>query len=1024
MVMYNEPQPDLVLSKPAPKLKPTVKDEDLSPAELLMRGGSLWKIACNPTVHTGIAKRKWFKIVIPRGAGPDEALLEWHDPERAHKRPRSIPMNRVVKVLTGHQTKPFFAMQACDLPPARLSFSLLLPERSLDLAALREDDLKIWLEGLCYYACNASVKQIWTADRHVDSGSIPFGADGRSEHKIETVSEELLFDLFDAAYENQVIAFEQILGGNNLNVDTLEPGVAYGDSCLVIASQRGYTKIAEICLRYGAANDPHPDYGQTALQAAVSHGQMVCAKLLLETAAPSKMDTVIVNETDQKGSAPIHLACHLKDRNLIQLLLKHGADMTIVDKKGRTVLHCAILTRTAAQKGRAQETVQCLRMLLDQGADEFVNVQDDAGNTALHFAVQTGNAEIVRVLLESAGNPLITNADGFQPYHVAISRNATACLTLLREYESWFSAHEAATASRRAATSKMEVYSSLEESKAGDATSTVKDFSKYVQMRKFGIAEAAVRQKMLMDGITDEAAIAKVLATPAQLTTGTEPETKKAALTKALSERGVGRKMNDEGGKEEVVAHNGPSAEEAMEKLEAMECFGKYKKMKKMGIPPPAIKQKMMKDGLSNDIVTLFEIAFKIAAPPALPSGKRPTNRRSRSVLKLHWNTLQVDSVENTVWATKASTAALPDEDLKDLEELFAAKKATKKVLTSSTRLIEKSKRRSTVSSKRENNVGIGLAQFRKAFASMDEIGLAIDAADAERLGGARAQLLLDLLPDAEETRELERALSRMSEASFLEEATPVERFFVSILKISQVKRKVQGIVFEQQFGDLQKELETRLGTMLRGCEEIQSSKRLQQVFKMILDIGNYMNEGDEAGFTLDSLLKLGETRAADRKTTVIDYLCKVAHRKGGDELLHVDDELKSIEAASKLLPSDLLQRAKKLASELDNAERLIASEEENDAASVYAGAMKPRLALIRPQVTALVTRAESMIAATRDAVSYFGENPDACTPQHMLKVLHKFLLLFRDSRRKFLHKLKLERRRQDKLDAQAAQSR
>lgn len=1507
--IQHEPEAMPILSIPAPKLQPMPRDEQLTAAELLLRGGILWKIAFNPSIHGGAGKRRWFKIVVPRGAPNSEAVIEWHDPERSSRRPRSIPMNRVMKILTGHQTKPFFTMPQAELPPVHLSFSLLLPERTVDLAAMSASDLNIWLDGLSYYAVNASVKPPCS---NFNVGELTKPQPSFEDEDIENA----ILDLFDACYDNHVSTFADVLNNYLIPIDTLEPGVAYGETCLIIASQRGYAQIAEICLRYGAVNDPHPDYGQTALQAAVSQGKLVCVRLLLETAAPSKMDTEIVNEPDQKGVPPLHMACSQKDLPLIELLLKHGADVALVDSKGRTVLHCTVLTRSAAQQGRLQDILSCLRLIIDHGADDFINAQDDAGNTALHFAVQSGNADVVRVLLESAGNPLIVNKEGFLPYHFAMSRKATDCLALLREYESWFSGHEkrqylsrdsaaqvphkygdeqiyphqnyqrpissstgtnsstgnfsgnagpisselshsqntpswteyftedgyayyindwtgesqwedpqlaspsctvhrtaststsssknwsgyiesanlaAAAARQRSSTADTEAFheaihhvaskstsssgiteskpelrplpssgtprgvsnmfrqqlyrarqaqrqdSSLtaefsasniqsnrqsqrryhgrthgkscrignvengqysesgscqeeysgedfsndegsqssagsynsnedsvaenthrrksisnsqrqgqlktasrsrrlgsrygsqqrknrnedlgdrsyekftssdgeyqsddegsqsraatcfnnasndgksgrrstrnslprkfedpenskepfdneyespnsmgrthvdfkpvpegarmegsvvealdhktsetkqeskniveknedtpsfleelkrrnqsklpEEPKCGSTSDQKKTdepldmekYGKYVQMRKFGIGEAAVRQKMLMDGIDDEITIAQVLKVQANKVSSNESEISKStevkpeattdsnaiankltseaaaaanaanvaeAMTKlesleifakykkmgklGIPAAAVKQKMMKDGVEDGVIKlfeiafklvappppPSGPSPDEAMAELEMMECFAKYKKMNKMGIPPPAVKQKMLKDEIDENTIKLFEIAYRLVAPPP-PSGQRKSSRRGRSVLKLHWNTLQVNSVENTVWASQSSIETLPAEELKDLEELFAAKQAKKTVASSLGKTAEKPKRKSVVSSKRENNVGIGLAQFRKSFPSIEDIGTAIDAADAERLGGNKAQLLLNLLPDAEETRGVEREVQRITEEKFLEDATPVEKFFVSILKVRDVQRKVQGIVFGQLFEDQKQELDEKISIILRGCEEIQSSERLKRVFKLILDIGNFMNDGDEAGFTLDSLLKLGETRAADRKTTVMDYLCKLAHRQDGDELLHFDDDLKSIEAASKLHPGDLSQRARKLLTSMESLERTVDAHK----GSAYAIEMQSRLEQIKPNVGKLVEQADAMIAATREAVSYFGESPDGCTPQHMLRVLQKFLVLFIDSRRKFFHKLKLERRRQSQLDAKAASS-
>ena len=41
---------------------------------------------------------------------------------------------------------------------------------------------------------------------------------------------------------------------------------ASGDTPLMLACRLGHDEMAAICLRHGAKNDPHPSFGQTALQ--------------------------------------------------------------------------------------------------------------------------------------------------------------------------------------------------------------------------------------------------------------------------------------------------------------------------------------------------------------------------------------------------------------------------------------------------------------------------------------------------------------------------------------------------------------------------------------------------------------------------------------------------------------------------------------------------------------------------------------------------------------------------------------
>ena len=82
---------------------------------------------------------------------------------------------------------------------------------------------------------------------------------------------------------------------------------------------------------------------------------------------------------------------------------------------------------------------------------------------------------------------------------------------------------------------------------------------------------------------------------------------------------------------------------------------------------------------------------------------------------------------------------------------------------------------------------------------------------------------------------------------------------------------------------------------------------------------------------TLDSLLKLATTKAADNKTTVLEYLVNLDSKaqkvqghglKQGSDALMFCDELKHLSDASKMLLTDLFSRAKKVGMFLNKVKR------------------------------------------------------------------------------------------------------
>lgn len=219
-------------------------------------------------------------------------------------------------------------------------------------------------------------------------------------------------------YESLRMALE-----SGANVNTLDPLTT--DSPLMIACRKGFTQVIHLCLEFGAKNDPHPDYGQTALHAAVSCNQYESAKVLLDVAAESDADLLISNLTDPAGQTPLYLAALKGSESMLQLLLNHGAEMNCVDSYGQTCLH---LCASSGNK-------KCMAFILDHGGDILLESRDTNGNTPLHFAAYSGHLDCVRLLLESAADVNQRNNSGQTPYTIASLRGHHQIGLLLLEYK-------------------------------------------------------------------------------------------------------------------------------------------------------------------------------------------------------------------------------------------------------------------------------------------------------------------------------------------------------------------------------------------------------------------------------------------------------------------------------------------------------------------------------------------------------------------------------------------------------------
>jgi ankyrin repeat protein len=73
-------------------------------------------------------------------------------------------------------------------------------------------------------------------------------------------------------------------------------------------------------------------------------------------------------------------------------------------------------------------------MLLDRNNDCDTNKQNKWGKTALHFAAKTGNAKIVKMLLQKSSSPNITDNNNWTALYHAAYNCHVQCVEILISY--------------------------------------------------------------------------------------------------------------------------------------------------------------------------------------------------------------------------------------------------------------------------------------------------------------------------------------------------------------------------------------------------------------------------------------------------------------------------------------------------------------------------------------------------------------------------------------------------------------
>ena len=468
--------------------------------------------------------------------------------------------------------------------------------------------------------------------------------------------------------------------------------------------------------------------------------------------------------------------------------------------------------------------------------------------------------------------------------------------------------------------------------------------------------------------------------------------------------------------------------------------YTKYFKMLKIGIPMTQVKHGMQRDGLNPEVMDQDHNLPAISVEKKQTKRKKETHRRAR----LHWKSI-TKVMKNSLWDSVQSEVGAVSIDEDEFNDLFQADLKGSNIMKTNNNSKKKGAQVRVIDSKRANNGGIILARVKLTH---DQMADAVDRIDASTLTAEQIENVIEYLPTKEERDALEKYMLEGGQdaAEKFDGLCECEKFMVSMMTVKHAKRKIRALLFKLQFMTCMESIAKDAQMIDTSCDELINSNRLRQLMGIILQFGNRLNtagnsnKSNAMAFSLDSLSKLSQAKAFDKKTTFLHYLILIVERNN-ELLLKYYDDIPTVLICDNVFWDQCQQDLEEVENQLENVRRIALHEAQGVDDSMAEGvsdddslgdmdlSLEQEVSLLRAsptgqfalgaikQVSALRFQIERTKGKCLRLKQYFGVDSKSKEPQEIFSVFVNFTIDFKKAKEQVFSKAH-KRLREDRRKA------
>eukprot|EP00808_Paulinella_micropora_P026133 g37505.t1 len=409
--------------------------------------------------------------------------------------------------------------------------------------------------------------------------------------------------------------------------------------------------------------------------------------------------------------------------------------------------------------------------------------------------------------------------------------------------------------------------------------------------------------------------------------------------------------------------------------------------------PPPAMSS--------------FRAAVAFVAPALVNGGLPlflkpvPAPKPGCTMTVLHWSKLEPSSLQGTVWEIinqKASQAGgWPPKgvDAAKLEQQYGVPKRGKKqkgakeggkgeenkVKDTGPKVVE------VIDPKRAQQVNITLQALKL---SVPEILKALEEMDVTVMTVERLENLVKILPTAEEAAQVEEAHKSLETGSKL---GTCESFLHELSQLSMYRDRVDMFRFSLLFESELAVVTQKLETVLKAADACRHSAATEELLRLVLYLGNYLNAGGKKGggygFKLDTLPRLKGLKSVDKASNLLEFLIDILEKQKLDFV----SEMLPVAPALRVEQEDVKSTMAQFAAQVKRVERLLRALESHGGGD---GAFHEKLEAFHKEAQTKLRGAEQMLEKAGKniaaAITYFAESPGELKWEEFFQNLQAFI--------------------------------